>query len=186
MREPSSIHVRLGLHMIGLTSRNNGFCRLDNTTERQVNETCGGPNQPALPGWTSTASCQGHPLRSGSTQKPAGKLQQPLMFCVSVSVLSELFRHVPRWMPNETQWFVSAKARWGHCRSVHNLLGDRSACLPVTRTTGPTSPNVIQQTKCVDCHQSNFQTANSVFGLPIPGFVQMHQNNPNCGHHKGH
>ena len=43
------------------------------------------------------------------------------MFCVSVSVLSELFRQVPRWMPNETQWFVSAKARWGHRQSAHNL-----------------------------------------------------------------
>ena len=109
-----------------------------------------------------------------------------MTYCVSVSVLSELFRQVPRWMPNETQWFVSAKARWGHRRSAHNLHGDRSACLPVTRTTSPTTPNVIQQTKCVERHQSNFRTANSVLGLPKPGFVQMHQNNPNCGHHKGH
>ena len=36
MREHSRIHVRLDLHMIGLTSRNIGFCRLDSKTERQV------------------------------------------------------------------------------------------------------------------------------------------------------
>ena len=108
MRQHSRIHIGLGLRMIVTTARNNGFYRLDSRIERRVMR-----RVTAQISLHFALALQQHRVNDilcvlGPLRSQQCKRQQPLMFCVSVSVLSELFRQVPRWIRQ------------------HNLHGDRN------------------------------------------------------------